>query len=1067
MSSRSLRVAPLVFASGFCALIYQMVWLREFRLFFGASTAASAAVLGIFMGGLGFGSLILGRRSENKQQPLRFYAKLELMIAISAALTPALIWVMSQIYRALGGTLAMGLGLGSVVRLLMAAIVLGVPTFLMGGTLPAVARALVGPEDTNRRPVALLYGVNTLGAVVGTAAATFYFFEAWGNHLTLLLATAFNAWIAVVAFQISKELPAIEPAEPSRTPIDESPAAPPGFVFTASAVAGFAFLLMEMVWYRMLSSLLGGSTFTFGLILAVALFGIGLGGLIYAMWFGGRPITLRTFALVCALEAFCMAFPYALGDRIALLAMLLRPLGVIGFGGFVAGWTLICAIVVAPAAIAAGVQFPMLIALLGKGRLQVGIHIGTTYAWNTLGAITGSLAGGFGFLPLFSAPGVWRLVVALLSILAATAALIDLRRRATISEIVTSLGSVALPLCLLTATGPTAFWRHSEIGVGRLVKYSGSKNEFHDLMNTTRRDLLWEKDGVETSVALSKKSGLNFIVNGKCDGSLRIDAGTQIMSGLVVAALHPHPANVLVVGLGTGSTAGWLAAVPSVKQVDVFELEPAILKIAEDCAPMNHGALTNPKLHVIIGDARELLMATHQKYDLIVSEPSNPYRAGIASMFTREYYQAAAARLNADGIFAQWMQAYEVDDNTVETVYATFGSVFPNVETWQTEGGDLLLVGTAGPRTYDVTELRDRIAREPFQTALRQAWHVNDLEGFLAHFVASNVFAQKIRQMPNVPLNIDDRTVLEFAFARNVDLHNGFSLDTLRKINGLLESNRLPLSGEDVDWRTVDLQRVSMLLGLSESPHPNDYASEALQSTATAYVDFLKGDLAAAYQEWQKFRNQPNDLSELFMVAECAADQGRPEADSYIEQLRAIMPNDADAIQVRLLWRRGQIDEAIDLLGTVLQRFQTDPWLSVGLAERTLVVAKALADQSLSDAAAVRMYDALRSPFSVYACDTARFEDMVLYGTKLDKGQFGKYTSAAFEQEEPFVPWQGKVLQVREDCYKTISSPLAAQASRDLNEFLKNEPSRLGVARASSNSPKPESATQETPTLPH
>ncbi len=1033
-----------------------MVWLREFRLFFGASTAASAAVLGIFMGGLGFGSLILGKRSENKQHPLRFYAKLELMIAVSAALTPALIWIMRLIYRALGGTLEMGVGLGSVARLLMAAVVLGIPTFLMGGTLPAVARAVVSPEDRNRRPVALLYGVNTLGAVVGTAAATFYFFEAWGNHLTLLLATAFNAWVAVVAFQISKDFPAIESSESATTPEDQAPAAPRAFIFVASAIAGFAFLLMEMVWYRMLSSLLGGSTFTFGLILAVALFGIGLGGLIYAKWFGGRQITLRTFALVCALEAFCMAFPYALGDRIALLAMLLRPLGVVGFYGFVAGWTLICAIVVAPAAVVAGIQFPMLIALLGKGRLQVGAHIGTTYAWNTLGAIAGSLAGGFGFLPLFSAPGVWKLVVVLLSILAAVATLIDLRRQSTIAQVLTSLASVTLPLLLLTATGPTAFWRHSEIGVGRLVKYSGSKNEFHDLMNTTRRDLLWEKDGVETSVALSKKSGLNFIVNGKCDGSLRVDIGTQIMSGLIVAALHPRPAQVLVVGLGTGSTAGWLAAVPSVENVDVFELEPAILKVAEDCAPMNHGALKNPKLHVIIGDARELLMATHKKYDLIVSEPSNPYRAGIANMFTREYYQAAVGRLNPDGIFAQWMQAYEVDDNTVETVYATFGSIFPNVETWQTEGGDLLLIGTAGPRTYNSAEIRERIAGEPFKAALRQAWHVNDFEGFLAHFVASNKFTQKIQQMPHVPLNTDDRTVLEFAFARNIDLHNGFNINTLRTINGLIEANKLPLSVDDVDWHAVDLQRVSMLLGLGEAPHPNEYSSEALQSTATAYVSFLKGDLNAAYQEWQKFRNEPNDLNELLMVAECAADQGKSEASTYIEQLRSVMPNDADAILVRFLWRRGRTDEAIDLLATVLQRLHTDPWLSVGLADRTLMVAKAIVEQASGDAAVMRVYQALQSPFSVYACDTARFENIALWGLKLDKGQLGKYTSAAFEQEEPFVPWQGKVLEVREACYKAVNSPRAAQASRDLNEFLANEPSRLGVARAPGKSATPE-----------
>jgi spermidine synthase len=402
-SARAIRVAPLLFASGFCALIYQTVWLREFRLFFGASTAATSAVLAIFMGGLGFGGALLGRRVESVERPLRFYAQLELMIGLTAAVTPALIALMRYIYIGLGGTMAMGLTLGTIVRLLMSAVVLGVPTFLMGGTLPAVARATVGEEDINRRLVALLYGMNTLGAVIGTLLSTFYLLEKWGNSLALMVAAIFNVGIALMAFSIAKQLPAIQAAPRKPVKIQQS-AAPPAFVYIASAVAGFVFLLMEIVWYRMLCSILSASTFTFGLILAVALLGIGLGGLIYAMWFGGRRIGLSTFALVSALEALCVAFPYALGDQVALVALLLRPLGVFGFGGFVTGWAVVCLIVVLPAAIVAGVQFPMLIALLGKGRTKVGSQTGATYAWNTLGAIAGSLAGVLVFCLYFPRP---------------------------------------------------------------------------------------------------------------------------------------------------------------------------------------------------------------------------------------------------------------------------------------------------------------------------------------------------------------------------------------------------------------------------------------------------------------------------------------------------------------------------------------------------------------------------------------------------------------------------------------------------------------------------------------
>jgi spermidine synthase len=1042
MDSRSLRVAPLFFFSGFCALVYQMAWLREFRLIFGTSTAATAAVLAIFMGGLGFGGVILGPRSESKERPLEFYAQLELLIAAYTALTPIIILAMRQIYVTLGGTLAMGLGFGTVIRLLMSGLALGFPTFLMGGTLPAIARTVVRPEDTNRRPVGFLYGVNTLGAVAGAATATFYLFETWGNRTTLAFAALINIVVALAAFRISKTLPAIQ--EGLRKPTEaQAGSAPQLFVYAASAVAGFAFLLMEIVWYRMLSSLLGGSTFTFGLILAVALLGIVGGGLIYSAWFSGRDISLSSFASVSALEALGLAIPYALGDRIALLAMLLRPLGVFGFYGFVAGWVIICSIVVLPAAIISGIQFPMLIALLGKGRRQVGTQTGMTCAWNTVGAILGSLAGGFGLLPAFSAPGVWRAVVILLSALVMAAAIIELYRQWNIFRLIPSVATALIALCLLAATGPTAFWRHSEIGVGRLAKFSGSKSDFHDLMNGVRRDTLWETDGVESSIALSKTNNLNFIVNGKCDGGLKIDGGTQIMSGLIAAALHPQAARALVVGLGTGSTAGWLAAVPSIERVDVFELEPAILHVARQCTPMNHDALANPKLHVVIGDARELLLVTRDKYDLIVSEPSNPYRAGIANLFTREYYEGAARRLNRGGLFAQWVQAYEIDDRTIQTVYATFGSVFRNVETWQPQGGDLLLIGTDSPRSHDVGELRRRIAQEPFATALRNIWHVTNLEGFLAHFIADDSIAKRLQSLPGTRLNTDNRTVLEYAFARNVDLRNGFRVSSFRRMAGLSQSNRLSLSGEDVNWTEVNLARLSMLLSFGETPIPSDYADEVLSSKAAAYASFMNSDLTGALASWRKYPREPNDLDELLMVAECTADEGGSQADTYIEKLRDFLPLGADAIRAMLLWRRGQANEAANALEKVLQRLHEDPWLSNKLISRSLLLAQQIVDRGTTEESVMRLYETLRTPFLVYNGDALRLAALLRCGMKLDNGHYGKYCLPVVESLEPHVPWQSLFLQVRAMCYKATNNPRLVQSERDLRTFLSEQPSRL------------------------
>ena len=716
MNARVWKIAPLLFGSGFCALVYQTAWQRELRLIFGASTAASAAVLAIFMGGLGLGGALLGARVDRDKRPLAFYADLELLISLSTALTPLLVGLVRWLYVALGGTVSLGLAGGSVVRLVLSSLVLSVPTLLMGGTLPAAARAAETPEDVRRRALAVLYGVNTLGAVAGATASTFLLFELFGTRATLWLACLLNVVVALVARTVARGLPEHETAAPVTEASADALSAPPAqrFVLTAAALVGFAFFLMEMVWYRMLSPLLGGSTFTFGLILVVALAGIGLGGAAYAAWGQQRPATLRGFALTCVLEALLLAFPFALGDRVAVLASLARALSVLGFGGLVLSWAVIAALVVFPAAFVSGVQFPLLLALLGRGGEHVGKQVGLAYAWNTVGSIIGSLAGGFGLLPLLTAPGVWRLVGAVLVLLGLAAVGLSWRReRVSPSRLVPAVLAAGVTVVLLSAQGPTAAWRHSGIGAGRSMLGAQSTNELHDALAHVRRSLLWAADGVESSVGVIVSDGMAFFVNGKSDGNSIGDAGTQVMGGLVGALMHPNPRTSLVIGLGTGSTAGWLGAIPEMERVDTVELEPAITEVARLCQDVNEHVLDNPKVHLFYGDAREVLLASQRTYDIIFSEPSNPYRAGISSLFSREFYQAVRRRMAPGGIFLQWVQAYEVDALTVRSIYATLSSEFGAVETWQTEYGDLILMATEAPWKHDLERLRAYVATLP------------------------------------------------------------------------------------------------------------------------------------------------------------------------------------------------------------------------------------------------------------------------------------------------------------------------------------------------------------------
>lgn len=1036
--SAALRVAVLLFGTGFCALVYQAAWLRMLREVFGASTAASAAVLAIFMGGLGFGGLLLGPRADRRRSPLGFYGFLEIGVAVAAGLSPWLVELVQKAYIGLGGSASLGLPGGTAVRLMLAALVLGVPTFLMGGTLPAASRAAERSSDQGRRVVGLLYALNTLGAVAGALLTTFWAVEALGVRKTVWAAAFLNLLIGLVARLQARAL------EPEETPVEEpaggtEKAAGGWIVAVAAGVVGFAFLLMELVWYRMLAPLLGGSSYTFGLILAVALLGIGLGGLLYAAGPALRRPTLAAFAGTCALEALFLALPFAAGDRVAAVAAMLRPLGDAGFLPVVLGWSAVTAFVVLPAALVSGYQFPLLVALLGRGRERVGREIGVTYAANTVGAIAGSIAGGFGLLPLLTAPGVWRLVVVLLLLLAVAAVVAGVRRGAPLRSGAFPLATAAVGLLLLSAEGPTAFWRHSPIGAGRVDTQSwNSPNDVRAYQELRRGGVAWEADGVESSVALYVSDEIAFLVNGKADGSARSDAPTQVMSGLVGALLHPAPRRALVIGLGTGSTAGWLAAVPSLERVDVVELEPAVVEVARACAPVNRDVLRNPKVRLVIGDGRELLLTTGERYDVIFSEPSNPYRAGVASLFTEDFYRAVRQRLRPGGLFLQWLQGYELDAQVVGLVYGTLGSVFPSVETWEIQAGDLLLAASAEPLSHDAARIRARAAQEPYRTALARVWGVEGAEGFYAGYLASPAFARTLREREDLWLNTDDHPVLEFGFARNLGRQGLFRAEDLTALAASRREDRPALRGA-LDWaRVEELRSVRLAFWRREVPPPEPGIDPAVSERIHARRAWARSDLSGACARWLSQPERPVQPADRLLVAECMATVHDVEAPAYAEGLRPEHPVEADLTLAVYHLASGRDAEAARRFAAAFRAARSQPWTHPAMLERGLLLATRLALQE--PALAPALYQALEQPFAVRLSENIRLRVRLDIVRSLGRHDLCAEALAPFE---PHPIWDEQILAWRAACYDEPGHPLRDRAFRDLEDFLAAAPPKL------------------------
>ncbi len=1042
--SLGFRIAAILFVSGFCSLVYQVTWLRLLRLVFGVSTASSAAVVAIFMGGLGLGGYLFGRRLRQAKNPLAIYAALELAIALTAGLTPFLIDLASWIYFHLGGVSTLGLPFATALRLGLSVLVLGTSTTLMGGTLPAIAQAFQRRRDVHRRDVAWLYGINTLGAVCGAFLATFWLIELLGVRSTLWLAVLCNLLLALVARQLARQEATAAASSPTddRTALEpeSSVATPPvalsppiRLVLPAAALVGGIFFLMEIVWYRMLAPILGGSSYTFGLILSLALLGIGLGGLIYALRPKHKDVTLTDFGLSCALEAFCLILPFAAGDHLAWFAATIRPLHAFGFSGLVMSWTVVAGFVILPSALVAGYQFPLLVALLGRGRRRVGYEVGLTYAWNTAGAILGSLAGGFGLLPLLSAPHLWRLSAVLLVALALIATVLEQRAKMNAASLA-PLTLSCLGLLLCTAPGPSAYWRHSPIGAGRMEAVLKDPNDLRWQINDARGALVAEAEGLESSIALLQRQQLSLQVNGKSDGSARGDAATQVMGGLVGALLHPNPASALVIGMGTGTTAGWLAEVPSCRVVDVVELEPAVVEFAHAFRWVNADVLSSPKVRVFYGDGREYVLSNPSTYDLIFSEPSNPYRAGVADLFSYDFYRSLSQRLNEGGIFMQWLQGYEVDAELVQTVLTTLGSVFSHIEIWQIHHNDLLLIATKTPLVHDLDRIRQRVETEPFKSALRWVWNVEGIEGFYSGFLVNDKLATVFSQRFPAAISTDDRPRVELSFARNVGRGQLFDLRQLTEIADALEARRPTAKGEPIDWQRVEdylqlrASRGLAILNLKES----DAVQGDKRLRYLARRAYQEGQLTAVAQLWGGQENgEPRTNFDRQMIAEALAEQGNPDALPYIEQLVELAPTEALALRARLAFRQGDPDTAVGDLLAMLRRCSSDGWFDLQLINRTLHLIEALV-VTYPDAAEP-LFEASAEPFTSYLLEGDRLRMRVTLALALEPDE---RCAIAFEAFEPHVPWEEPFLALRAKCYERAKHPLATRAWEDLGDFL-------------------------------
>ncbi len=712
MPSRSIRFLPLLVllfvGSGLAALIYEIVWFQMLSMIVGSSAISLGVLLAIFMGGMCIGSVGLSYVVPARLHPLRVYAALELSIGLLGLLVLwALPWV-DSLYTAIGGA---GIG-GLTVRALLSALVLLPPTILMGATLPAIARWVEAtPKGVSW--LGFFYGGNIAGAVFGSLLAGFYLLREYDTAIATVTAATINLGVAAIGLLLA-ELEEHEPNSDAEDP--EAASVPPGAwpVLVAIGLSGMTALGAEVVWTRLLSLTLGGTVYTFSLILAAFLIGLGLGsggGSLLARSVGnpraalGLCQVLVIGGLAWAAYALTTALPYwPIDPSLASTPVNNFQIDLVR-----------CLLVVVPGAILWGASFPLALAAVASEEQDSGHLVGRVYAANTVGAIVGALSVSLVLIGTIGTQWTQRVLIGLagissLILLAPLAAGYVRTFALSPRSLVPTAAVVTLAVVLGSGIAPVP---------GLLVAYG----RYAATWINSAGQIIYVGEGIHSSLAVSRQeSGVVSYHNaGKIQASsFPQDMRLQRMLGHFTTLVPENPSSVLVIGMGAGVTAGAVSIDPRVDRVTIAEIEPLVPEVvSEYFHDHNFGVASNPKVRLRIDDGRHYLLTTDETFDAITSDPLDPWVKGAANLYTREFWELVREHLNPGGVVTVFVQLYEAGVEAVKSEIATFLEVFPAGTIWantvQGQGYDLVLMGQLEPTPIDVPALEERLRRPAYE----------------------------------------------------------------------------------------------------------------------------------------------------------------------------------------------------------------------------------------------------------------------------------------------------------------------------------------------------------------
>ena len=896
----------------------------------GHTARAVGILLAAFMGGLAAGAWIAGRvaPSVTPIRAIRLYAGLEASIAAYALVLPVLIasarpalqWVYAgDNARAFEITVAL-LGL----------LLLSVPTAAMGATYPLAVRWTEQnrSDRSDRSSVAFdaggLYAANTVGAALGAALAGFALLPTLGIRGTTIVGVVLNGIAAAGALILARRQPApavaprdLEPAVGRRTSGERTRALSPEIsprdrlriAAATLGVSGFVALVYQVTWTRALAMVLGPTTYAFSAMLVAVIAGLAIGSSIAAVRAPRTPArAMRWLGCVMIAGAAATLAASMMVDRLPLVVASLVSRPEVTFGTVL---TMQVALVVAiqlPMAIASGAALPLAIAAVGSTRTDAPRHVSIVYATNTLGAIAGAIAASFVMVPVAGIQASVRLA-AIGAVVTGVAVGWHAASgsRARVATVLAGAVTVALAVA-------APVWNQARLANGG-YRYATALAAGDVETGLEAGRLLYYREGAAGTVSVRDVAGARSLaIDGKVDASNASDMLTQKLLAHLPLLLHPNPRRVCIIGLGSGVTLGASLTHP-VDRVDVVEISPEVVEASAFFSAENHNALNDPRTRLILGDGRSHLVLSAEPYDVIISEPSNPWMAGVASLFTREFFLAARARLAAGGILMQWAHTYSISDADLRSIVATFVSVFPDGSAWLAGESDLLLIGATGPIAALDRGLAASWARPGVAADLAEA-SVRDPFSVLSLYVGGG---GELREYASAALvQSDDRLLLEYSAPRAV--YGSFQRANVERLRELTQRARHPpaVARARAEATAAELR------------------NRGLMQLKAGAVDLAYADLREAVMKASV------DAEALRGLAHAAARSGRlVEAEQVLSEIAyahrpgPVGPGESVPALVELSFLRavlGRVDDAITAARDAVVRNPTDRAALVQLA---------------------------------------------------------------------------------------------------------------------------------------